>query len=378
MIKLTGKASDFLKIGVAAAARNDLDAVRELLRLRPEWIHHVGSHGRTMLWEACHRGKLPMVKYLVRRKADINAYGSHYTPYFVDISCYCIARFKKRTEVADFLLEKGAKQNIHTAAFLGDLKQVKAHLKSNRKLLHAGHPQHVMAEKNEQGLEFVAQKTDWAIPLCYALRGGDHETCEYLINRGSKIKGFEQQLFNAADDAPALVEMLLAAGANPKHAPDVFPTDKEMQAVVSKYGKRTSKKVLNEELVYLCRGDRGGNPEQVVAFLEAGANVNHQDKKGKTALHRAAKAGFVKTVQILLESGAELEIEDAVGDTPLFDAVRSTIKDVESKKKTIRLLIRAGANRSHKNVRGQTVAETAKLKKDKQESAAIVRILHRK
>ena len=78
-----------------------------------------------MLWEASHRGKLEMVKYLVRRKADINACGSHYTPYFVDVSCYCIARFKKRDEVADFLLSKGATIGIHTAAYLGDHEEVR-------------------------------------------------------------------------------------------------------------------------------------------------------------------------------------------------------------------------------------------------------------
>ena len=61
-IKFPGKASDFLKIGVAAAARGDMDAVREILKARPGWIKRVGSHGRTMLWEASHRGRLEMVR----------------------------------------------------------------------------------------------------------------------------------------------------------------------------------------------------------------------------------------------------------------------------------------------------------------------------
>lgn len=38
-IILGGKASDFLKIGVTAAARGDLDRVRELLELQPKWLH---------------------------------------------------------------------------------------------------------------------------------------------------------------------------------------------------------------------------------------------------------------------------------------------------------------------------------------------------
>ena len=100
-IQFTGNASDFLKIGVAAAARGDIDSVREILKAKPAWIKRRGSHGRTMLWEAAHRGRLEMVKYLCRRKADIDACGTHYTPYFVEVSCYCIARHKRRHEVAD-------------------------------------------------------------------------------------------------------------------------------------------------------------------------------------------------------------------------------------------------------------------------------------
>ena len=101
MVKFPGKVSDFLKVGGVAAGRGDVDLMREILKERPKWIHHIGSHGRTLLWEASHKGKLAMVKYLVRRKSDVDACGSHYTPYFVEISCYCISRFKKHHEVAD-------------------------------------------------------------------------------------------------------------------------------------------------------------------------------------------------------------------------------------------------------------------------------------
>ena len=80
-IRFPGKASDFLKIGVAAAARGEVEAVRAILEGRPGWLGRVGPHGRTMLWEASHRGKLGMVKYLVERGADVDACGTHYTPY---------------------------------------------------------------------------------------------------------------------------------------------------------------------------------------------------------------------------------------------------------------------------------------------------------
>lgn len=361
-IQFPGKASDFLKIGVAAAARGDIEAVREVLKARPAWISHIGSHGRTMLWEASHRGRLEMVKYLVRRKADINACGTHYTPYFVEVSCYCIARHKKHDDVADFLLTKGATIDIHTAAFLGDLDSVKQFLKKKRKLLNEGHPHYVMGrEVNQPDIDFVIAPAPWATPLCYALRGGDMETVEYLIKRGATIQSNEEALFIAAKENVERIRLLLENGADPKLYPYAVPNDSELYRVVSSFGvKAASTTELGEELVYLCRGDRGGNPREVTRLLDLGADVNFQDHKGKTALHRAAKAGFIETMTILLKRKASVEVEDLTGETPLFDAVRSTIRNADNKKKAIRMLLKAKANRQHTNRKDQTPLDVAK------------------
>ena len=101
MSLLTGKVSDFLKIGVAAAGRGDLETVRLVLEERPDWLVRVGSHGRTMLWEAAYRGRLAMVEWLLDQGADVHAWGCHFTPLLVDISPYCAARLKNHDAVAD-------------------------------------------------------------------------------------------------------------------------------------------------------------------------------------------------------------------------------------------------------------------------------------
>ena len=132
--------------------------------------------------------------------------------------------------------------------------------------------------------------------------------------------------------------------------------------VVSKFGKRTSQRALSEELVYLCCG---GNPEQITELIKAGSDPSHRDGKGKTALQRAAKAGFFRTIEVLLGSGADLKISDDQGETPLFDAVRSTIKNFENKKQTLQLLVRSGSNPYHENLPGQTVNDVLKTLKKK-------------
>ena len=104
---LTGNASDFLKIGVAAAGRGDLETLEAVLSERPQWILRVGSHGRTMLWEAAYRGSHEVVEYLLDRGADIEARGCHFTPLLVEISPYCAARVKKHERVASTLLDRG-------------------------------------------------------------------------------------------------------------------------------------------------------------------------------------------------------------------------------------------------------------------------------
>ena len=98
--QLTGKQSDFLKIVVATAARGDLESTREFVDNKPKWIHTVGSHGRTMLWESAYRGKQEVVQFLVEQGADVNICGCHYTPHLVEISPYCAAQSQRSNGLA--------------------------------------------------------------------------------------------------------------------------------------------------------------------------------------------------------------------------------------------------------------------------------------
>lgn len=124
------------------------------------------------------------------------------------------------------------------------------------------------------------------------------------------------------------------------------------------------------ELVYFCRGDRGGNPIELKRLLDHGATVDFQDHKGKTAIHRAAKAGFVEAMKVLLKYDAAMNVEDSNGETPLFEVVRSTIKNTNNKKKALGILLKAGADQNHTNRKGQTPLSIAEKGRHKDKDLA--------
>ncbi len=54
---LTGKFGDFSGIILKAAASGNLEAVSHYLHVKPDWLNQAGPHGRTLRWEAAHKGR---------------------------------------------------------------------------------------------------------------------------------------------------------------------------------------------------------------------------------------------------------------------------------------------------------------------------------
>ncbi|KAL4778818.1 ankyrin repeat-containing domain protein [Aspergillus varians] len=121
--------------------------------------------------------------------------------------------------------------------------------------------------------------------------------------------------------------------------------------------------------------------EDVARFLLAkGAEVNHQDGIGSTALHTIAMIGNTKIAQLLLDHGADADMEDAEGSTALQEAATHGSVDMvklilthqgldpnnerwlrqaqfynavcEGEETTVRLLLEQGVDMTVRNVRG--------------------------
>ena len=376
--QLTGKQSDFLKIVVAAAGRGDLEAVRQFLDDKPEWLHTIGSHGRTMLWEAAYRGKLDVVQFLVEQGADINLPGCHLSQHDLEITPYCVARHEGRDDVAEYLLEQGAEIDIHTACYLGNYENVVTLLEKDPNLVNSGYLQSVMLPSG-QPHSVEHRDTDWATPLCYAIVGGNLKIVELLISKGAQIETHSKLLLDQAvsEGRVDITKLLIDNGADPSMAPRVYDDNSEMSVLLKSHG--VPSKDINAldkmgwpPLVYVCRGDKGEHPETVLRLLKLGADIDVRSSKGKTALHCAAKAGFAKVIDVLIDNGAKIDAIDNHGETALYEAIRSTIRKREKQRAALVALLNHGANPNIKNKRGLTPLQVAKQVRKEDASEIIV------
>lgn len=354
---LTGNASDFLKIGVNAAARGDLATLQEVLEERPTWRTRVGSHGRTMLWEAAYRGRLEIVDFLLTTfdDIDIEARGCHYTPLLVEISPLCAAILKKRKAVTTRLQDAGAQKDVVTATYLGELQNVTNFLNSEPSLVQKSFFQH--------DPHFDATL------LHYAVAGNHTEIVRLLLELGAEVKPHSNHLLDFALDRSnaAILKLLLEADADATQKTyllgDIDPP--ELAALLKQHGASIEIDATDNgwpSLVYVCRGDRGGNPDSVRELIRLGADVNVTNYKGQTALHTAAKAGFVEPVEILLAHGANVNAQDQNGDTPLHTACKSSIKDQSKLQNVVNLLTEANADLTIENNQGRTATQVKRRK----------------
>jgi ankyrin repeat protein len=169
-------------------------------------------------------------------------------------------------------------------------------------------------------------------PVEHAVAGGQTDALRLILDHvAPPLAGAVRALRGAvAQGSLAMAELLLAHGADATRIgtgrwvlhPQLAPLLASRGAVIDSSGSWIGA---------ACTGNQGrkDDPDYVRALLRHGASAT--DRRGDdfrkgatgvralnaTALHYAAKAGFLQTITVLLESGADPVARDSRGRTPL-------------------------------------------------------------
>jgi RNA polymerase sigma factor (sigma-70 family) len=261
----------------SAAAKGQLETVRELLASQPDLVKAQDRYGDTALGRAARWGHAEVVRELLARGADprVTREGPDrgWSPLF------WACGYRANPEIVALLLDHAADPNgrashhgavddtaLHTAARWG-------HTEVMELLVTRGADVHARCGAGDHG-------DDGCTPLRSAAKRGHREAVELLAARGAHF-----DLFSAAAlGNVAQLTFLLDSTHSPIDAADTYGATPLHAAVI------------------------GGHAEAATCLLDRGADVNHQDRKGRTALLLAAIAGDPEVTELLLARGASLDL----------------------------------------------------------------------
>ncbi len=322
------------------AHRGNAAALRELLARAPDVLAST-PHTANLLRLAVLAGRMPVVELLLDKGVDVNKPSPIET--LILVTPLCAARLKRRKDIEVVLLRHGAKEDIFTHAFLGDLGALEEDLAHEPSSAQASDPA-------VDALEIT--------PIHHAIAGGHVEAPRALLARAldakESLRGAKHAFRMAvAHENVAIVATLLDHGADATTIrAGRWVIHPELAPMLSRAGARIDRS--GQWIQASCTGNQGrkDDPGYVAALLRHGARVDDRretvqmtDGGRATALHYAAKAGFVKTIEVLLDHGADPDFRDHNGLTPLDWLARAS-KSVD--RDTVRRLLRrprAGAVR---------------------------------
>lgn len=213
-------------------------------------------------------------------------------------------------ELVDSLVERGADPAarndygatpLSQAAIIGNADVIAL-------LLEAG------ADANEKG-------ADDQTPIMVLARTNNTDAAEVLLEGGADVNAVEKWrgqtalMWAAAQKQPAMVELLLQAGANPDA--QSLPNNWERQVTAE-----PRMKVLPAGgLTPLLYAAREGCTECVRLLIDAGADINKTDPEAVTPLLMANLNAKWDSAKLLIEAGAWLDKWDFYGRNPLYAAV---------------------------------------------------------
>ena len=301
-----------------AASRGDVAAVKQLLQDGAD-VNAAMGDGMTALHWAAERGNLELTNILVYAGANVAAVTrvGQYTPLHV-------AARTGNAAIVKALLDAGAPADARTVPS----GATALHLASTAGSVEA------ISTLLDNGADINAKEPEWEqTPLIFAAAAGRTEAVKTLLARGADADaqskfvdlGKQSQLDRAAQQLQTkILEATVPKGQT--------PTASQLQAAV-----QAAREMLRSGKV--PPPDPNAPPDPRANFNPEEINPIQNTKGGMTALHHAARQGYVDTVAALVAGGADINKPMAGdGSTPLLVAT------INGQFDTAMLLIEKGAD----------------------------------
>jgi ankyrin repeat protein len=211
------------------------------------------------------------------------------------------------------------------------------------------------------GAEVEARDEKGATPLIYA-------TGRWMSSMNSFVEAILDSSYSTGIaglfDDPEVAEDSKDTKVNSPSRGPSFNANPEVIKALLKAGANVNQQEKDGKTPLICAA-RDENPEVITVLLKAGADVNARspeqgmpDKEVGGVTPLMAAAGFnldASVVTMLLKSGAEAEARDTTGSTALMYAARSNFNPMVTA-----VLLKAGANAKTKDKAGKTAFDFAK------------------
>lgn len=270
-----------------------------------------------------------IVRMFLEKGASVNQKDFNGVPLF-----FYAFSISKKDEILSLVADMG-KADFNLTSEAGD--SILTYLIKNR--LPARFIDFVLTKKPNVNLQDAAGDT----PLMLALRNGDSQLVEKLVNAGADVNiankagvtSLNYALVSVKD--PVLLEKLITRKVN------VNMQDKQG----------------NTPLMFVLKTSR--DPTAVELLIDAGADLNIKDNKGDTPLMYVARMmkdkDFLDSdyfMELLLDFGAQVNDRDAQGKTPLMNLILSKRVSVMDDVKLVQMFIKHEADLDMEDFEGNT------------------------
>lgn len=286
-------------------------------------------------------GNLEKVKKLIDEGIDLNAYDDEgYTP----LAMACV---QSEAAIVRLLLDSGA--TIDQANHFGWTPLMQACLNYSGDISAISE---LLANRANVNARNIGGET----PIMRVVGQNKIPLVKFLLEHGAQVDEIAHNdrnnfILAMANGWREEAEVFLNAGADPNFThPSDFWTPlmyavkngwADLAAQLLAKGADLESTTAEDQETALTMAARMGVGGGGRFFLEKGANPNHQNRHGLTALFWASQNGNAAMVGDLLAKGADTELADETGQTPLMIAL------VTGRAEIVRLLLENGANASH-------------------------------